>query len=267
MTDPIPLRAENAAVPIEAFRCANMLAIASGKGGVGKTWFAVTLCQALARRGKRVLLFDGDLGLANVDIQLGLTPEKDLGNVMSGELTLADAVIHYNEGKYDILAGRSGSGSLATLPAQKLADLRMNLIALARDYDYVIVDLGAGVDRAVRQMAGPAAITYVVVTDEPTSLTDAYAFIKLSHAANPEADIRVVVNLANSAQDGRKTYDTLRKVCKSFLHITPALAGIIRRDAKVREAIRAQTPLLTRSPVSEAASDVEAIAGHILNNS
>jgi flagellar biosynthesis protein FlhG len=263
MTNPIALRPNQNTAPVSALRCPNMLAIASGKGGVGKTWLAITLCHALAKRGKRVLLFDGDLGLANVDIQLGLTPKKDLGNVIEDHIELQGAITRYEEGKFDILPGRSGSGSLATLSTQKLADLRNDLIALARNYDHVVVDLGAGVDKAVRQMAGPAAITYVVVTDEPTSLTDAYAFIKLSHAANPQADMRIVVNLANNANEGRKTFETLRKVCKGFLHISPSLAGIIRRDSKVRDAIRAQTSLLTRSPVSDAASDVEDIAANI----
>jgi len=266
MTAPIPLRTDQEAKPVAALRCPNMLAIASGKGGVGKTWLAITLCHALAKRGKRVLLFDGDLGLANVDIQLGLTPEKDLGNVIDDHLELQGAITRYEEGKFDILAGRSGSGSLATMQTQKLSDLRADLIALAANYDHVIVDLGAGVDRAVRQMAGPAAVTYVVVTDEPTSMTDAYAFIKLTVAANPGADMRIVVNLANNAKEGRNTYETLRKVCKGFLHISPPLAGIVRRDAKVRECIRAQTPLLTRSPISDAASDVEDIAANIFNN-
>jgi flagellar biosynthesis protein FlhG len=266
MTEPIPLRSDQKAVPGAVLRCPNMIAVASGKGGVGKTWFAITLCHALAKRGKRVLLFDGDLGLANVDIQLGLTPDKDLGNVIEGQTTLQGAVTPYAGGGFDILAGRSGSGNLASLPAHKLADLRNDLIALARSYDYAVVDLGAGVDRAVRQMAGPAAIIYVVLTDEPTSLTDAYAFIKLSHAADPNAELRVVVNLANTANEGRKTYETLRKVCKSFLRIAPPLAGIIRRDPKVRDAIRAQTPLLTRSPTSDAAGDVEAIVGNVIGN-
>src|SRR4029077_5141402 len=116
------------------------------------------------------------------------------------------AVTHYGEGNFDILAGRSGSGNLATLPTQKLSDLRNDLIALARGYDYVAVDLGAGVDRSVRQMGGPAAMTYVIVTDEPTSLTDAYAFIKLSRASNPEANMQVVVNMATNATEGQKTY-------------------------------------------------------------
>jgi flagellar biosynthesis protein FlhG len=264
MTDPIPLKSVASPISVAALQCPNMIAVASGKGGVGKTWFAITLCHALAKRGKRVLLFDGDLGLANVDIQLGLTPDKDLGHVIEGRISLAQAVTRYAEGSFDILAGRSGSGSLATLATQKVSDLRNELIALANSYDHVVVDLGAGVDRAVRQMAGPAAVTYVLVTDEPTSLTDAYAFIKLAHAGNPDADLRVIVNMAGNAQEGRKTYDAIRKVCKNFLHITPPLAGIIRRDSKVRDAIRAQMPLLTRSPVSEAASDVEAIAALVL---
>jgi len=261
MSDPIPLKttAQEGAAPA-ALICPNMIAIASGKGGVGKTWFAITLCHALAKRNKRVLLFDGDLGLANVDIQLGLTPERDLGGVIDGSVNLAGAVTPYKEGGFDILAGRSGSGSLATLASQKVSDLRNELIALARGYDQVLIDLGAGVDRSVRQMAGPAAVTYVVVTDEPTSLTDAYAFIKLGRAANPRADLRVVVNMASNPTDGQKTYETIRRACESFLDYTPPLAGIVRRDTRVREAIRAQTPILTRSPSADAAQDVESIA-------
>src|SRR3984957_7307959 len=94
----------------------NLLAIASGKGGVGKTWLAVTLSHLFARSGRHVLLFDGDIGLANVDVQLGLTPQRDLSSVLSGRNTLKEAITHYTEGGFDIIAGRSGSASLATLP-------------------------------------------------------------------------------------------------------------------------------------------------------
>lgn len=265
MTDPIPLMTNrDPASSYGVLRCPNMMAVASGKGGVGKTWFSITLCHILARAGRRVLLFDGDLGLANVDIQLGLTPERDLAHVIEGQMGLAEAVTRYADGKFDILAGRSGSGNLATLGTQRIADLRGDLVLLARDYDHVLVDLGAGVDRAVRQMAGPAAVTYIVVTDEPTSLTDAYAFIKLTRAASPSADIRIVVNLATSAGEGQRTYQTIAKACETFLRYAPPLAGIVRRDLKVRDAIRAQTPLLIRSPSCEAAQDVEAIATQIL---
>jgi len=257
MTDPIQLNV----VPMP--QRPSILAVASGKGGVGKTWFSITLSQALAKQGKKALLFDGDLGLANVDIQLGLTPEKDLSTVVEGGSNLASAVTRYAEGGFDILAGRSGSGNLATLGSQKLAEIRNDLVALSANYDAVIIDLGAGVERPVRQMAGAASFTYVVVTDEPTSLTDAYAFIKLARAATPSADMRVVVNMATNISEGQKTYDTIRKACESFLRYTPPLAGIVRRDPKVRDAIRAQTGLLTRSPICEAASDVEAIAAQL----
>jgi len=263
MSDPIPLKSEKSPEPMTRLQCPNMIAVASGKGGVGKTWFSVTLCHALARLGKKTLLFDGDLGLANVDIQLGLTPDRDLGAVVDGTASLESAIAHFKDGGFDILAGHSGSGNLASLGSQKLSELRNDLISAAKKYERVIVDLGAGVERSVRQMAGPAAYTYVVVTDEPTSLTDAYAFIKLARAANPFADMHIVVNMASTNLDGQKTYDTIRKACESFLHYSPPLAGIIRRDRKVREAIRAQMPLLTRSPLSEAAADVESIAKQI----
>lgn len=266
MNDPIPFPPpQSNATPYAQLRCPNMYAIASGKGGVGKTWFSITLCHTLAKAGKRVLLFDGDLGLANVDIQLGLTPDRDIAHVTEGEMQLADAVTRYNEGNFDILAGRSGSGNLATMASQKLTDLRSDLMTLAQRYDYVFVDLGAGVDRAVRQMAGPAASTFVVVTDEPTSLTDAYAFIKLSRAANPKADMRVIVNMATTQLEGQRTYETLRKASEIFLQYEPPLAGIIRRDSKVRDAIRAQTSLLIRSPNCEAANDVNLIAASLLS--
>lgn len=265
MTDPIPLKIEKNVNLSAALQCRNMFAIASGKGGVGKTWLSVTLCHALAKRGKNVLLFDADFGLANVDIQLGLTPERDLGSVIDGSCTMPNAVIRYGEGRFDILAGRSGAANLTSLPTSKVSELRNDLIGLAKSYDYVLVDLGAGVDRTVRQMAGPAVATFVVVTDEPTSLTDAYAFIKLARAANPQADMRIIVNMAANIPDGQKTYETIRKACENFLHYTPTFIGAIRRDTKVRDAIRAQMPLLTRFPTSEAAHDVEAIAERLLS--
>jgi flagellar biosynthesis protein FlhG len=240
--------------------CANMLAVASGKGGVGKTWLSVTLAQALARDGKRVLLFDGDLGLANVDIQLGLQPRNDLGGVLDGSYGLNEAAAAHPSGGFDVIAGRSGTGSLANIPAGRLQALMQELTQLAPSYDRVILDLGAGLDRTVRQFAAMARTSLVVATDEPTSLTDAYAFIKLAHTQTPGTDLRVVVNMASSPAEGERTYATLLKACESFLKISPKLAGVIRRDGKVKDAIRHQVPILTRHPNSPAAEDVEALA-------
>ena len=262
MIEPITSTAPSA-TPVAQPSARNILAIASGKGGVGKTFMSITLCQALARMGKSVLLFDGDLGLANVDIQLGLMPERDLGAVFEGKCNLQSAITKYEEGGFSILAGRSGSGTLGTLSTQRLNDLRTHLLDVAKNFDTVILDLGAGVDRTVRQLAGPARTTLVVVTDEPTSITDGYAFIKLAVQLNPNADIRVIVNMAPTLSEGEKTYETIRKACQTFLNYSPTLAGIVRRDPKVREAIRAQTPILMRSPTADAALDVEALAARL----
>ena len=237
----------------------NVMAVASGKGGVGKTWFSITLAHALSRSGRKVLLFDGDLGLANVDIQLGLMPKTDLGSVVAGRMTLNQACVPYTEGGFDILAGRSGSGTLANIPLSRLQMLGDDLVMLSNSYDKVIVDLGAGVEKTTRNFAAQAGTILVVTTDEPTSLTDAYAFIKVTHMERPGTDMRIVVNMANSTREGERIYNTLLKACEGFLKISPPLAGVIRRDLKVREAIRNQTPILIRSPNSEAAADVEAI--------
>jgi flagellar biosynthesis protein FlhG len=242
----------------------NIIAIASGKGGVGKTWFAITLTHAISRRGQRTLLFDGDLGLANVDIQLGLMPRFDLGSVVAGKMTLNQAIMRYEAGGFDVLAGRSGSGSLANIPPSRLQILADDLALMAQKYDRVILDLGAGVEKSVRHLARSAGTIIVVTSDEPTSLTDAYAFIKVTAMERPGVDIRVIINAANSTREGERTYQTLQKACMGFLKINPPLLGIVRRDMRVREAIRNQTPILTRHPNAEAALDVEGVADRLL---
>lgn len=241
-------------------RGTNIIAVASGKGGVGKTFFSITLTQALTRMGKRVLLFDGDLGLANVDVQLGLMPKRDLNDVIRGRLSLDKVIQPYEDGGFDIIAGRSGQASLSALPSQRLAMLRDQLLEVSDNYDVVVIDLGAGVDRTVRMFSAMATRTLLVTTEEPTSLTDGYAFIKLGSAAGMSKNVSIVVNQAQSASEGEKTYKTLLKACENFLRLSPPLAGMVRSDPRVRETIRHQTPLLTRSPNTEAASDVEKIA-------
>jgi flagellar biosynthesis protein FlhG len=248
------------AMAAEGKSATNIIAVASGKGGVGKTWLSVSLSQALVKLGQPTLLFDGDLGLANVDIQLDLAPERDLGGVIAGRYGLAEAKVRYDIGGFDVIAGRSGSGNLANLPNNRLGSLLSDLVELSADYGHVVLDLGAGIERTVRQLAALAGTCLVVTNDEPTSLTDAYAFIKLTTRQFPGLDLRVVVNMAESVTEGQRTYGTIRKACESFLKFTPPLAGIIRRDSNVKDSIRHQAPLLTRHPNSKAAEDVEALA-------
>lgn len=250
--------------PVTIKRSDNLIAVASGKGGVGKTWFSVTLAHALAKSGQKVLLFDGDLGLANVDVQLGLMPKRDLNDVIRGRLGLDRVVQRFEEGPFDIIAGRSGQASLSALPSQRLALLRDQLLEVAAQYDVVIADLGAGVDRTVRLFSASSACTLLVTTDEPTALTDAYAFIKLGAAAGVSRNINIVINMATSITEGEKTYKTLLKACENFLRLSPPLMGLIRQDARVKECIRSQTPILNRTPNAEAAMDVEKIAKRVM---
>lgn len=255
----------------------NLITVASGKGGVGKTWFSATLAHAMAFKGKRVLLFDGDLGLANIDVQLGLTPQVDLANVISGSVAFSEAVTAFEGGAcsmadetipeaartragFDVLAGRSGSGTLGSLSRNQLAELIHSLKGIAEDYDYVICDLAAGIDNACKILSTPSAKVYVVLTDEPTSLTDAYAYIKVMAMRYPDIPVEIVVNMAEDLAEGRRTFATLAKACENFLSFEPKLAGIIHRDPNVKQSIRHQAPIITRYPMSRAAKDVREIA-------
>jgi flagellar biosynthesis protein FlhG len=138
------------------------------------------------------------------------------------------------------------------------------LITAADSYDHTIIDIGAGLDRTARLLAGNTDTCLVVTTDEPTALTDAYAFMKVMRGDNATTEMGVVVNMAASEREGERTHATLAKACESFLRFSPPLFGLIRRDARVAEAIRAQTPFLTRHPTANAAADIEALAKRLL---
>lgn len=236
------------------------VAIGSGKGGVGKTWCAITLSHALARRGRRVLLVDADFGLANIDVQLGLAPQHNLADALAGDVPLAGLVLRHPEGGFDILPGQSGSGGLASLTVGRLEPLLSRLRSEGLRYDHVLLDLGAGLDGGVRHVAAWADALFVVVTDEPTSLTDAYAALKLHSLDKPGGDARVIVNQAATPAAASHTASVLCRACVTFLGREPAVLGSIRRDGRVPDAIRHQALLLLRYPTSPAAHDVEAIA-------
>jgi len=239
-----------------------IITIASGKGGVGKTWVSTTLCHLFAAQGKRVLLFDGDLGLANVDIQLGLIPESDLGQVLSGAIPLEQAITRFDNGpgSFDIISGQSGSGTLASLKREKLTALNRDLSQLSRQYDLTVLDLGAGVETSVMTLCETADRIIVVVTADPTSLTDAYAFIKMNHMRDRNLNLAVLVNMAEDRHEGKKIYQSLKKACENFLGFTPDYLGSVRRDSHVTDAIRHQKPLLQRHPKSRAGEDMAEIA-------
>lgn len=262
----------------EGARKNNIIAVASGKGGVGKTWFSITLSQALALEQQRVLLVDGDLGLANVDVQLAVCPAHDLAGVVSGKVELSDAIISFRGGAnslkggnsimrpppgIDILAGRSGSGALDRLSRKQLEILCAGFARLSASYDFLIVDLAAGMNSHMAPLFEIAGRAIIVLTDDPTSITDAYAMIKYLHAQYPDLDIHIVVNMADDRAHAEKTYAAIQRACENFLQFTPGLAGYVRRDKHVTQSIRAQTALLERYPLSDAASQVQRIAGKL----
>jgi len=240
-----------------------VIAVASGKGGVGKTWLSITLAHALSQAGRRVLLLDADFGLANADVQLGLAPGLDLSAVVSGRARAEDVVRPHPAG-FHLLPGRAGTGLLAGLSGAALEAVLALPRRLAGTWEDVVVDLGAGVEAPQRRLAAEADLLLVIATEEPTSLTDAYAVLKLHAQDAPAREARLVVNLAASAAVGQRVHATLETAMRRFLGRGLTLAGVVRRDARVPDAIRRQTPLLTRHPASPAALDVTALARSLL---
>lgn len=242
---------------------AQAIAIASGKGGVGKTWISITLSHILAQQKRHVLLFDADLGLANIDIQLGLLPSFDLASVLNGKTTLLQTKTFFDEGGFDIIAGPSGSGCLADLGDRAVQTLTQSLRVIAPSYDHVIIDLAAGVHQANLHFLHSSAHIVVVITHDPTSITDAYALIKLLIKTGSTPDIGVIVNMADNEKAAQQTFATLQKACESFLKLSPRFLGYVRRDSKVNDAIRRQTPIILRHPNCSAVEDLEKIVNNI----
>jgi flagellar biosynthesis protein FlhG len=244
---------------------APIIAVGSGKGGVGKTWFSISLACAMGRAGRRALLVDCDLGLANIDVQLGMRPEADLASVMRGWLEFDQAVTPVlggpgRAGGFDLIAGHSGSGALAALKLEEVHRIAQGVTALTPLYDKIILDLAAGIDPNVMRFARAATRVLVLTTEEPPAMTDAYAFLKVLRLARPEAQPWLVVNQAETRGTGRRTYEQLARAAEKYLGQRPPLAGVICRDPRVSDSIRAQTPICVRHPQSQAFEDVLRIA-------
>ncbi|MGI9499771.1 MAG: cellulose synthase operon protein YhjQ/BcsQ, partial [Geminicoccaceae bacterium] len=208
----------------------------------------------------RVLLVDCDLGLANVDVQLGLSHEVDLTRVVMGEVRLSHAIQQVDGLGLDVLPGRSGTGYLGGLDPLMVGWLQGELRSLCNRYDVVILDLPSGIEQGVRELMRRADEEIVVTTGEPTALTDAYSLIKATRRDRLDGVPKIVVNFAEHAAAGRQTLEGLVRVCERFLAVRPGELGVIRRDKRVPEAIGRQAPLLLCYPGCDAARDVIAIA-------
>ncbi|MEM7044332.1 MAG: AAA family ATPase [Pseudomonadota bacterium] len=240
------------------------LAIASGKGGVGKTWFAISLSQALARMNRRVLLVDCDVGLANVDVQLGLGVVTGLHHAVMGEITLSRAIQTPDGIGFDVLPGRSGAVYSGGLDPLMTGWIGHELLRKSSGYDLIILDLPSGADEGVRELMRLADADIILTTGEPTALADAYGLIKATRRYRVGGVPNIVVNFADDVAAGSQTQAGLGRICDRFLAVKPRSLGIVRRDSRVPEAICRQMPLLQCYPGCDAARDVVAVAETIL---
>ncbi len=244
----------------------NIIAVVSGRRGIGKTWFAVSLSHALSQLKQKVLLFDGDCGLNNIKIQLGLADANDLNAVINGQNSLNQVVFNYDKGHFDIAAGNPAGIGLSTVSVGRLQILGDDLSILSQNYDKTILDIGAGLSNAAKVLTGMSGTAVMLCTDEPRSVIDSYSLIKLFAGRYPRTALKIVINQSNTINDGLRTYAMLERACREFLKISPPLLGIIRQDTRVRDSIRSQNTIISRYPQSEATLDIMAIAERILKN-
>jgi flagellar biosynthesis protein FlhG len=217
-----------------------VLAITSGKGGVGKTNVTVNLAVHLARKGRKVLVLDGDMGLGNVDVMVGLMPTRSLADVFAGTHCL-DEVVARGPAGIGIVPAGSGVHGLTHLGEEGQLRLLAEVSALSAPPDYLILDTGAGIGPNVRFLAGCAQEILVVTTPEPTAITDAYALMKVMATQCGERRFRLLVNLARDGGEAKDVYRRLALAADRFLGVAVDLAGYIPLDAGVGRAVREQT--------------------------
>ncbi len=240
------------------------IAVGSGKGGVGKTAVCVNLGYCLARMNRRVLLLDADLGLANVDIQMGLEPTRTLQDVVFGNCSLEDAVVHVPNGP-DVIPSSSGTPEMADMGNARRQMLAEDLLRFAATYDFLLIDTGAGIGKGVTTFLASAPEVLVVVANEPTSIMDAYSLIKVLHRATPCPRIRIIANMVRSLDEGERLAERLQGITQRFLGVDLPLAGSIPFDQAVRDAIRTRRPLINLAPGCAAIQCVEEIAQKLIS--
>lgn len=229
-----------------------VIAITGGKGGVGKTSVAVNLATALSAAGRRVLLFDGDLGLANVDVFLGLSPRYTMAHVLAGERSLDEVVIDAPQG-FKVVPGASGIATLASLGAVEHLGLVQGFSTLAAQLDTLIVDTAAGIAHGVLQFSQAAQQVLLVVCDEPASMTDAYALVKVLSRNHGVRHFHVLANMVRQRGAGERLFRNLERVTARFLDVVLEFAGEIPDDAGLRRAIREQRTVFDCYPSGPAA--------------
>lgn len=223
------------------------IAVASGKGGVGKTNVSVNLSVAMARQGRRVLLMDADLGLANVDVMLGLQPKANLSHVLDGSCALEEVII---TGPADlrIIPAASGVSRMADLSPAEHAGLIRAFGELRAPFDVLVIDTAAGVSDSVVSFTRAAQHVLVVVCDEPASITDAYALIKVLSKDHGIQNFHILANMVRGESQGRQLYGKLARVCDQFLDVVVRYLGAVPMDEKLRSAVQQQRCVVEVAP-------------------
>lgn len=236
-----------------------VIAVTGGKGGVGKTTISVNLAAALAAAGQRVVLLDGDLGLANVDVFLGLSPRYTLAHVLRGERTLDEIVIEAPCG-FRIVPAASGAADLATMDARAHLGLVQAFSSLATHLDVLIVDTAAGIAHSVLQFSQASQHVLVVLCDDPASLTDAYALVKVLSRNHGVQRFRVVTNMTREPGAGEALFRRFEKVTSRFLDVSLDFVGEIPHDDYMRRAVHEQRCVVEAYPGSPSARAFKKLA-------
>jgi len=256
-----PLPAARAATRF--FRPAPVFAITSGKGGVGKTNVAANLAAALTRRNQRVMVIDADLGLANLNLLLGVNPAYTLADFFTGAATL-DEIIVANRSGILLLAGASGVAEMTALRAEQKAALLTELDALTHDIDLVLVDTGSGISDAVTYFTAAAQEIVVVVTPEPSSMTDAYALIKVLASAHRQKHFWLLANNVDGAQEARRLFDALSRTALRYLNVALDFLGWIPRDPGLLRAVARSRMVVEEASDAPSAQAFVALAERLM---
>lgn len=240
-----------------------VIVIGSGKGGAGKSTIALNLSIELCRRDKKVLLFDADLGLANIDIMLGIVPKFNLYHVVNGKKTIKDITITTEEG-LDIIPGGSGIYELANLSQDRVKNLLVQLGKLDGVYDYMIIDTGAGLSENVLTFLLAADDVIIVTTPEPTSITDAYGIMKGLSNQQFSGIVYLVVNRVFNNSEGFTVAEKFKAVSQRFLNINIVPLGYVVNESLIGEGIRRQAPFVKLYPRSTAARNIGTLAENLL---
>lgn len=240
-----------------------IIAVTSGKGGVGKTSFTVNLAIALRKLGFRVLIMDGDLGMANVDVAFGLTPKYTLQQLIARERKIEDIIMWGPEG-IGIIPGGSGIQDLSNLEKSDLENIVVNMGRLEKLTDILLIDTGAGISPTVINFLQASDDIILVTTPEPTSLTDAYSLLKVVYSERRDGPVNVVVNRVRTEKDGNATFARLNMVVSKFLNGSVNLLGWVFDDPNVFQAVMRQEPIGLSYPETRAYRCIEWVASNVM---